>query len=131
MTFLHLPTVSEVDVRVICKYENSRLNHLLTEHFFSYHIQISNFTPNPIQLLKRFWLVQEPLIPHKTVEGDGVVGLQPIIVSGDSFAYSSYTIIQSEIGKMSGFYLFQQLNTETKFKTAIPEFLLEIPLRKN
>ena len=42
------------------------------------------------------------------VEGEGVVGAQPILSPGESFKYVSGTVIQDVVGAMAGQYTFMQ-----------------------
>ena len=49
-------------------------------HFaFSYEVSISNERQNPVQLLSRVWHISDALNSKESVEGDGVIGEQPII----------------------------------------------------
>ncbi len=60
------------------------------------------------------------------VEGEGVIGEQPMINPGDSFSYTSGTILATEVGSMRGFYTMRTLSG-TEFDTPIPTFTLALP----
>ncbi len=60
------------------------------------------------------------------MRGDGVVGKQPTIASGDNFQYTSGAVIDTPVGSMEGYYIME---TEggTQFKAAIAPFNLSLP----
>ena len=90
--------------------------------FYNYHISIVNTNPFPVRLLRRHWEIYDSLHPLRFVDGDGVVGLSPLLHSGERFAYSSGCDLYSEIGNMSGYYVFQRLDTLEEIKVVIPKF---------
>jgi len=63
----------------------------------------------------------------KEVEGEGVVGVQPVIPPGESFQYVSGCNIKSEIGRMFGYYIVQNMNSQAEFKVDIPAFNMTAP----
>ena len=91
---------------------------------FTYDICIENLGSEKVQLLKRFWRIVDGTFQVKQVFGDGVIGKQPILDSGESHCYSSWSPIQSPIGKMSGYYLMKRLSDDTVFRVKIPDFTL-------
>ena len=69
------------------------------------------------------------MIKHGTgkveeVEGEGVVGQQPVIQDGRAHEYNSYCVLETFEGSMEGFYLMERENGET-FSVEIPKFLLK------
>ena len=94
------------------------------KHFFSYQITIKNLSNQPGQLVSLFWEIVDGIGSKETVNGLGVVGQQPIIESGDSFTYTSGCPLISSIGKMSGHYVFLNLENQATFKVDIPAFEL-------
>jgi ApaG protein len=67
----------------------------------------------------------------REVEGEGVVGQKPILHPGESYSYSSGVIINTELGKMHGFYIFKNLHSTKQMEVAIPQFLLVAPFKMN
>ena len=65
------------------------------------------------------------------MQGDGVVGLQPVIEPGQIHQYQSGCQLETDMGKMSGYYNFVRLDTGLLFKVEIPEFKLISPYRSN
>ena len=102
-------------------------NHYL----FSYHITIENKSNAAIQLISRHWDIFDSNNERREVEGDGVVGEQPVIMPGDSFEYESACSLTTDIGKMSGSYLIERKIDRTRFEVIIPKFELVAPYRLN
>lgn len=92
--------------------------------FFNYRVVIENTNPYDIQLKTRYWFIFDSLNPAREVEGDGVVGEQPILVPGQKHVYVSGCDMHSEIGYMEGHYNFVRVDTGEKFKVKIPRFEL-------
>lgn len=93
---------------------------------FSYTITITNHRPEPVRLLSRHWIITDQNNKVEEVTGKGVVGQQPVIQPGQSFEYSSGTIIGSEIGDMRGSYTMETTGGD-QFEAPIPLFVLAIP----
>jgi ApaG protein len=68
---------------------------------------------------------------HYEVEGQGVIGQQPIINENTSHNYQSGTSLTSPIGRMRGYYIMFNMETEEEFKVYIPEFDLIAPFVLN
>jgi ApaG protein len=102
------------------------------EHFmFAYQITIENLSDYSIQLMRRQWFIFDSNGTQREVEGEGVVGLQPVIEPGDHYSYVSGCNLTTDIGAMSGSYLMYRLADETNFNVTIPEFQLIVPYRLN
>ncbi|EFK60024.1 MULTISPECIES: Co2+/Mg2+ efflux protein ApaG [Sphingobacterium] len=95
------------------------------EHFmFAYRISIENVGDYTVQLLRRHWQIFDAIGEHREVEGDGVVGEQPVIQPGESHQYVSGCNLKSEMGYMEGTYqMSRQLDGEI-FYVEIPRFNL-------
>ena len=94
-------------------------------HFvFGYHVRIENVTDVSIQLLTRYWLIRDANGEDTEVEGDGVVGEQPVIAPFRAHEYQSYCILKSPTGSMEGVYRFIRTDG-TRFEAAIPRFQLD------
>lgn len=111
-----------IDVKTSYQPEYSR--PALLHFIFSYKICIENKTENNVQLLKRHWHIFDSSGFKSEVKGEGVVGLQPVIISGESFCYESGCNLKSDWGKMFGTYLFLNLFTNQEFEVVIPSFEL-------
>lgn len=104
-----------------------------TEHHFvfAYRITIENNSDFTVQLLRRRWSITDASGNNRIVEGDGVVGQQPIIRSGQSHQYVSWANLNSDIGKMSGTYIMERQIDADLFDVEIPEFQLIAPFKMN
>jgi len=95
-------------------------------YVFSYTITIRNHGTVAAKLLSRHWIITDANGKVEEVRGEGVVGEQPHLKSGDGFRYSSGTIIATPVGSMQGSY--QMLADDGKeFETPIQPFSLSIP----
>jgi ApaG protein len=120
-----------VSIMVETFYQPAQSNPVKYEHLFAYRITIENQTIYPVKLLSRHWHIKDSNGTHREVEGEGVVGKQPVIQPGDSYQYTSAVNLYSEIGKMYGSYLMENLFNKKKLTVAIPEFRLIVPAKLN
>jgi ApaG protein len=93
---------------------------------FSYTITLTNNGESAVQLLSRHWIITDGNNQIQEVRGQGVVGEQPVIKPGQSFGYTSGTVLSTPVGTMTGSY---QMVAEdgTKFDAPIPQFVLSVP----
>jgi ApaG protein len=80
-----------------------------------------------VQLLRRHWYIHDGAHPLREVEGEGVVGEQPILAPGETYEYRSYCELKSEIGKMRGHYTMIRQEDDVLFDVEIPAFKLIEP----
>ena len=100
-------------------------------YMFAYRITITNESDHTVQLLRRHWVINDSDGQVREVEGDGVIGLQPVLLPGESHAYDSYCDLGTEFGKMSGTYLMSRRDDESLFEVTIPEFRMVAPFKLN
>ena len=94
--------------------------------FWTYHIRIENAGPLTVQLLTRHWLITDGRGGKHIVEGEGVVGEQPMIAPGASFDYVSGCPLATPTGHMQGTY--QMVADDGKhFDAIIAPFRLAVP----
>lgn len=94
-----------------------------SRYFFAYQIKITNESDHTVQLLSRHWLIINSEGQERTVNGNGVVGKQPILMPGESFNYVSGCPLDTEWGTMEGRYDFQNDDGE-RFQVDIDRFYL-------
>ena len=94
-------------------------------HPFVYFISIHNDSPVPVTLRGRKWVVREDGGDVAVIEGDGVVGQNPVIEPGGHFSYNSYHVVAGR-ARASGAFFGETAAGEWIF-TRIPEFRLEVP----
>jgi ApaG protein len=94
-------------------------------HFtFAYFIRIENIGTQAAQLLSRRWLIHDSIGEETEVEGDGVVGEQPVIAPGRVHEYRSFCVLKSPVGYMEGEYFFRRAD-RSSFAARIPRFDLD------
>jgi ApaG protein len=102
------------------------------EHFmFAYKIQIENLGDYSVQLLRRHWMIFDSNGEKREVEGEGVVGLQPILAPGQHHEYVSGSNLKTDMGSMKGIYQMKRLVDNELFDVNIPEFILVTPFKSN
>lgn len=101
------------------------------EFLFAYQITIENLSAYPIQLMYRHWDILDAHGFTNVVDGEGVVGVQPIIEPGAAYTYNSAVVINAEIGRMVGHYEMINLYNHKTFFVTIPEFQLVVPYMLN
>jgi ApaG protein len=123
----HTPPL--VKCLVQTKYVEDQSEPEQNRYVFAYMITIKNLSSQPIQLLSRRWLITDANGRQMSVEGDGVVGQQPVIAANDDYTYSSGTVIETPVGVMQGQYIMldehnKQFNAEIDpFRLAVPNIL--------
>jgi ApaG protein len=113
-----------IEIKVSSRYEAIFSNEDNNEFLFSYAVEITNTNDFEVKLLKRHWHITDGLGNVRQVDGEGVIGKQPVIKSFECFKYDSACDFPTHIGKMQGFYLFENLENGFKFKVFIPEFMM-------
>ena len=120
-----------VEVVVKSTFEKEFSKPTESEFIFSYHISIKNNNDFPVKLTSRRWYVSDSKGDHYEVEGEGVIGLQPVIEPTENHSYESGTSLSSPIGRMRGYYIMENMLTKKEFKVYIPEFDLIAPFVLN
>jgi ApaG protein len=101
-------------------------------HFvFTYKIHIENNSQYTIQLMRRHWFIYDANGLTREVEGEGVVGQQPVLEPGESHEYVSGCNLKTEMGKMKGTYLMERAVDGKQFIVNIPQFAMIVPYRLN
>lgn len=119
----------EISVETKFQSEHSVVAH--NHYLFSYHITIENKSEYTVQLISRHWDIFDSAGQKSMVDGEGVVGEQPVLEPGEVFEYESACNLSTDIGKMSGTYLMERKIDKARFKVIIPEFELIVPQRLN
>ena len=94
-------------------------------YVFAYTVTIRNLGRAPVQLLGRYWLITNGNGRETEVQGEGVVGVQPLIAPGEEYQYTSGAIIETPLGTMQGHYEMIDENG-VPFSIDIPVFLSRI-----
>ena len=120
-----------IEVSIETFYQKDYSNPLQNEYMFAYRITIENHNSFPVKLLKRYWEVFDSNSEHRIVEGEGVVGVQPLIMPGKHYQYVSGCHLKSELGKMQGYYTMENIETKDLINVNIPAFKIAAPVKLN
>lgn len=121
----------DIKISVDTVYQDEYSNPSNMHFMFAYRIVIQNLSDYAIQLMHRKWYIFDSNGTNREVEGEGVVGIQPVIAPGQSYEYVSGCNLKSEIGTMRGHYSMLRLVDESTFKVDIPTFQLIVPYKLN
>lgn len=124
---MEIQTTLGVELQVETHYQQRYSNPAGGEFVHAYKITLFNHNHYPVQLLRRVWIISDSNSDVRTVEGEGVVGRQPIIYPNDVYTYVSGCSLVTPIGKMEGLYIFENKNTGKEFEVKIPVFKLVAP----
>lgn len=94
--------------------------------FWAYHIRLENVGEMKVQLLTRHWIITDGRGARHSVEGEGVIGEQPLIAPGESYDYVSGCPLSTSTGSMLGSYHMMG-EDGSGFDVDIPKFALLAP----
>lgn len=124
--FPYSANTGPITVRVSVSYLPEQSHPAIGRWFWAYHIRLENHGKVAAQLISRHWLITDGNAMINEVEGEGVVGEQPLIMPGASYDYVSGCPLSTPEGSMEGSYLMI-LADGTEMLVAIPHFLLTAP----
>ena len=117
---------NNIQINVQVNFVDEQSDATISQYTFAYTITITNNGSTGAQLLTRRWCITDETSHTEDVIGEGVVGQQPHLMPGESYRYSSGSIIKTPTGTMKGAY--GMVNDEgERFKAEIPEFVLSEP----
>ena len=120
-----------VQISVETFYQAEYSNPVNHEFMFAYRITIENHNLFSVKLLDRKWNIFDSDGQTREVEGEGVVGVQPVIEAGSQFQYVSGCNLRTEMGRMYGQYRMENVNNKKVFSVNIPPFEMIVPLKLN
>lgn len=120
-----------VTISVETYYQPDYSNPVAGEYMFAYRITIENNNVFAVKLLHRYWYIFDSNGSNKEVDGEGVVGVQPVIQPGDQYQYVSGCSLKTEMGKMKGSYIMENLHNKKEFEVHIPAFEMIAPFKGN
>lgn len=116
-------TTEAVAVRVRPVYLDDKSQPLSARFVFAYFVTIENLGTEDVHLLRRRWVITDAEGHIQEVEGEGVVGRQPVIPPGGSHQYHSFCVLPTFTGTMEGKYLLRR-EDGARFWAEIPRFYL-------
>lgn len=118
-----------VEINVETFYQPDYSNPVSGEYMFAYRITIENHNNFPVKLHRRHWYIFDSNGSYREVEGEGVVGVQPVLNAGERYQYVSGCNLRTEMGKMHGTYSMENLNNKKIFEVNIPAFEMIVPFK--
>jgi ApaG protein len=116
-------TTSGITITAHPVYLDGQSDFVKKKFVFAYFIRITNNSDEAVQLLRRHWVIVDANSDVKHVEGEGVVGQQPVIAPGSFHDYNSFSVLETFEGTMEGTYLLRKTSGE-EFHATIPRFFL-------
>lgn len=123
-------TTRGIRVSVESRYVPQHSSTREKRYSFAYHVEIKNESKETLQLWQRHWIITHEDGTVEEVRGQGVVGEQPVLEPGQSFAYTSGCTLPSPRGTMEGTYEFRAGGNPV-FLAEIGRFALELPYSLN
>ena len=120
-----------IEISVETFYQPDYSNPVSGEYMFAYRITIENRNNFPVKLHRRHWYITDSNGSNREVEGEGVVGVQPTLQSGERYQYVSGCNLHTEIGRMHGTYVMENLHSKDQMEVAIPAFDMITPFKYN
>ncbi len=120
-------------VRIVVShfYQENISDPLNGEFVFAYRIRIENGSGDSIKLISRHWTILESTGIIRRVEGEGVRGLQPWLPAGHVHEYASWCRLQTEMGRMHGYYIMHRESDSERFRVQVPPFQMIAPMKCN
>ena len=115
-----------IDISVRVNYLADQSDEDDDRFVFAYTITLTNAGDRSVQLISRHWIITDAEQHVQEVRGKGVVGEQPVLKPGQSFEYSSGTVLATQVGIMAGSY-HMRAEDGTEFDAPIPQFVLSVP----
>ncbi|MEZ6210876.1 MAG: Co2+/Mg2+ efflux protein ApaG [Phycisphaerales bacterium] len=92
-------------------------------YIYGYRVRIVNECDDAVRLTRRHWIIVNGEGERHDVEGEGVIGQQPLIEPGHVYEYSSFCPLSTRWGTMEGAYTFQHSDGR-EFDCEIARFYL-------
>lgn len=125
----YVATTAGITVTVWPEFVDSKISTSNDLYIWAYHVRIDNNTDEQVQLLNRHWRIIDEVGITQEVDGEGVVGEQPLIEPHKSYQYSSGVHLKHPSGIMTGQYRMLKQDGQT-VSVRIPTFSLDIPTLK-
>lgn len=130
MAYTNVMSNYDIQISVSTQYIKAESNPEASRYIFSYTITIKNTGDIAAKLLSRHWIITDANNRIQEVRGKGVIGEQPYLKPGDSFQYTSGTMLETPVGSMQGSY--QMIADDGhNFDAIIEPFSLALPRMLN
>lgn len=120
-----------IKISVETFYQPSYSNPVEAKFIHAYRITIENLSDMTVQLMRRHWVITDSDGIVREVEGEGVIGRQPVLEPNESHQYVSWCNLHTGMGRMVGSYEMQNIHSGDLFQVDIPAFQLVAPFQLN
>lgn len=120
------PDTPVPDIQVSVEVQHLSAHSTPGRELFTYLIRIENHSDQTWKLIARHWDIVDAAGHETVVDGEGVVGEQPVIPPGGHFVYDSFVTVEAVPGRMGGYYVMQDAWGEG-VQVPIPPFVLDVP----
>ena len=93
---------------------------------FAYRVRMVNESGRTVQLRTRHWTIVDADGERRSVDGEGVVGQQPLLEPGGAFEYTSFCPLETAWGTMEGTFRFEAMDhaEPAEFDAVVARFYL-------
>jgi ApaG protein len=124
---MNLVSSHPINIKVKTHYLDEQSDPDNKRFVFAYYITITNNgEEEEVKLLSRYWKITDGDENVQEVEGQGVIGEQPVIKPGESYSYTSGTVLTTAVGSMKGYYIMRS-ESGNEFHAPIDAFTLALP----
>jgi ApaG protein len=97
-------TTEGIRVRVVAEHRPDLSDPARGRWMFAYRVEVTNLGDERVQLISRHWEITDGDGDVAVVDGPGVVGEQPWLAPGATYAYTSGAPLATSMGQMEGTY---------------------------
>lgn len=126
MTDLYEKTTGNILIRVEPSYLSDQSAPEESRYIWAYRILIKNKGQDAVQLHSRYWRITDANGHTQEIQGEGVVGQQPVLQPGETYEYTSGAPLPTPSGFMTGTYTMKKIDGPD-FTVDIPAFSLDSP----
>lgn len=126
-------TTSDIKVTVWPEFVDNRPSSVGDVFIWAYQVKVENKSHQKVKLVRRSWKIIDEKGLVQEVDGDGVIGEQPLIEPGAFYQYTSGVHLLHPSGIMTGQYHMQPIASTSaeSFSVKIPTFSLDMPGAKS
>ncbi len=117
---------NHIEVKVAANYIEEQSQPEDGRYVFAYTITLRNTGTQPARLMTRHWIINDANGNIQEVHGEGVVGEHPYLRPGETFQYTSGTVLETPVGSMEGSYQMVS-DAGQPFDAEVPAFTLSRP----
>lgn len=123
--YIFIETTEKIKISVVPKFLGAKEYAKQDRYIWEYTVTIENNSNRTVQLISRRWNVINSTGIVQDIQGEGVIGKQPILKPTEAFEYTSQVILPSDNGIMVGHYIMKDLHNNQDFEVKIPTFSLD------